>query len=45
MIFMVAEGEYSANDVFFAVVNEVLDEVGYVIGAFVGFQGGMDRVD
>ena len=44
--FLVAEGEDSANVVFFAVVvSKVLDEAGYVTGTFVGFEGGLDRVD
>ena len=42
---LVTEGEDSANVVFFAVVNEVLDEAGYVTGAFVGLECGLDRVD
>jgi hypothetical protein len=42
---LVAEGKDSANFVFFAVVNEDLDEAGYVTGAFVGLEVGLDRVD
>ena len=39
------ECEDSADVMFFAIVDEVLDEAGYVAGAFVGLEGGLDRVD
>ena len=35
-LFLVAECEDSADVMFFAIVDEVLDEAGYVAGAFVG---------
>ena len=44
-LFLVAECEDSADVMFFAIVDEVLDEAGYVAGAFVRLESGLDRVD
>ena len=41
-LFLVANGEDSADVMFFAIVDEVLDEAGYVASSFFGLERGLD---